>query len=153
MGYHTTTASQPASQPQQLYRSRSPKPRHAPGSKISLASGRFATHAHLMIDSTVLYGCGHCQPTAGIWLSVAPHKVRISKSMYPVRGEGCIPSALLFRRVRACAPPASPTRERHINRPKQPSWTYLATSSMKKTVRFYLAKAEALHTLPVIATT
>ena len=34
----------------------------------------------------------------GIWLSVAPHKVRMSKSMYPVRGEGCKPSALLFRR-------------------------------------------------------
>ena len=43
--------------------------------------------------------------TLGIWLSVSPHPVRMSKSMYPVRDEGCKPEALLFRRE---DPPVTP---------------------------------------------
>ena len=41
--------------------------------------------------------------TLGIWLSVSPHPVRMSKSMYPVRDEGCKPEALLFRRIHLVA--------------------------------------------------
>ena len=36
--------------------------------------------------------------TLGIWLSVCPHKLRMTKSMYPVRDVGCMPDSLLFRR-------------------------------------------------------
>ena len=43
--------------------------------------------------------------TLGIWLSVAPHKVRMTKSMKPLRNVGCQEQALLFRRE---DPPVTP---------------------------------------------
>jgi hypothetical protein len=43
--------------------------------------------------------------TVGIWLSVSPHKVLMSKAMYPVRDQGCKSTALLFRRE---DPPVTP---------------------------------------------